>query len=324
MTREILKGIYQIHVPLPGNPLKYLNSYLIKGNDRSLLIDTGFNWPECKEAQLKAMDELGMDWAQIDFFITHAHGDHVGLVNELADKDARVYCSEIDAQIVQMFIHSRYWELSDMFFKQHGYPVEKLTRKHDDIEGYISGGGNIQFTPVKEGDTLRVGNYRLYCIETPGHSPGHMCLYEPDKKLIFSGDHILDGITSNITAWGGSYDCLGLYLKSLEKIDALDIKLVLPAHRKLISDYHQRIAELVTHHEERLQEILDILHGGFMSAYQVASRMHWDLTYDSWEEFPDFQRWFATGEAIAHLEHLAERGKVKRVQQEELMLYELA
>lgn len=323
MIREILNGIYQIHIPLPGNPLKVLNSYLIKGRERNLLVDTGFNWPECKQAQLKAMTALGIDWADVDFFITHAHADHVGLVGELASKDTKVYCSKTDAQIVHNFMHSNYWAASDIYFSQHGYPPEKLHRKKDDIDDYISAGGDIDFTFVDEGNTFEVGGYKLKCIATPGHSPGHMCLYDAEKKLLFSGDHILGGITSNITSWGGKIDLLGLYLASLRKVDALEIDLVLPAHRELILDHHQRIAELIHHHDSRLAEILNILRNGAMNSYQTAAHMHWDLTYDSWDEFPDFQKWFATGEAMAHLEHLAELGQVQRIKHGEILMYQL-
>ena len=61
-----------------------------------------------------------------------------------------------------------------------------------------------------------------------------------------------------------------------------------------------------------------------MNTYQVASHMHWDLTYDSWEKFPSFQKWFATGEAIAHLEYLAKRNKVLRTQKGQRLVYELS
>lgn len=222
MIQEIVHGVYQIKVPLPENPLKALNSYLIKGAKRSLLVDTGFNWPECKEAQLQAMEELGVDWADVDFFLTHMHGDHSGLVYELAKKNSTVYCSEIDADILRKSITTTYWEMSDAFYIKNGSPQKDIKKQGDNNLDWISG-VDLNFTYVQDGNILPVGDYHLTCIATPGHSPGHMCLYEPDHKFLISGDHILATITSNITSWGAKDDYLGLYLDSLDKVSKLDI-----------------------------------------------------------------------------------------------------
>lgn len=325
MPQEIAANIYLISVPLPRNPLRVLNSYLIRGEKRHLMIDTGFNWPECKAVQFEALARLGIDRGDLDFFITHAHGDHVGLLGELAAEGSVVYYSRTDAHIVKRFMQPDYWKASDEFYRMHGFPVIRINRNTDDIDDYIARAAKITPVFVEDGDRLEAGPYQFTCVSTPGHSPGHMCLYEPEQQLFFSGDHILDGITSNITPWGGELDCLGLYLESLKKVESMEIKVVLPGHRSLIYDHRRRISELMEHHRRRLAELLEILRAGEMTAYQAASRMHWDLKYDSWEDFPDFQKWFATGEAVAHLEHLAVLGQVQRVHSNdgELMKYKI-
>ena len=80
MPEEICQNIYRIEVPLPENPLKSLNSYVIKGKDRNLVVDTGFNQKICLEAMQTGLSTLGIDLSQTDFFITHFHADHFGLV----------------------------------------------------------------------------------------------------------------------------------------------------------------------------------------------------------------------------------------------------
>jgi len=100
MVEEIMKNVYRIEVPLPENPLKALNSYLIRGSERCLLVDTGFNWVECKEAQLNGLAELGVEMSQVDFFLTHVHGDHSGLLYELASPESTVFCSQTDWDIL--------------------------------------------------------------------------------------------------------------------------------------------------------------------------------------------------------------------------------
>jgi glyoxylase-like metal-dependent hydrolase (beta-lactamase superfamily II) len=323
MIEEIFPGIFQLKIPLPRNPLKNLNSYLIKGRQRHLLIDTGFNWPECLEAQLKGMKTLGVNWSEVDFFITHVHGDHSGLVYALAGKDSKVYCSKIDADIMRASMTNEYWRNVNAFFILNGFPEAMITNQGETIKNFISG-SDMDFTYVEDLDVIEAGSYHLVCIATPGHSPGHMCLYEPEHKFLIAGDHILARITSNITPWGGTGDYLGQYLTSLEKIDAMDIGSVLPGHRDIIHDYHGRIAQLKNHHANRLQEIRYILKDRTLNGYQVASLMHWDISYDSWDEFPNFQKWFATGEAIAHLEHLVVRHEVQRIHEDQRLVYILA
>ena len=119
-------------------------------------------------------------------------------------------------------------------------------------------------------------------------------------------------IISNIQCWSDEQNPLQDYLASLDKVNDMEIDLVLPGHRRLITDHRTRIAELKEHHERRLREVLSILGDDQQTAYQVASQMTWDLDCDSWEEFPRAQKWFATGEAIAHLRYLERKGFILR------------
>ena len=95
----------------------------------------------------------------------------------------------------------------------------------------------------------------------------------------------------------------------------------MPGHRSLIHDLG-RCRELREHHETRGQEVIDILRrNGGRNAYQTASEMTWDIRADSWEDFPIMQRWFATGEAIAHLRWLEDLGELQREDAGERILY---
>lgn len=102
------------------------------------------------------------------------------------------------------------------------------------------------------------------------------------------------------------------------------MELVLPGHRGIITSCRERIQELKLHHQERVNEILAILSRGDLNGYQVAAQMTWDMTYESWEMFPVTQKWFATGEAIAHLKYLEGMGKVRRETQRGKVIYALA
>jgi|YelNatPaOPRAMG01_1025707.scaffolds.fasta_scaffold56485_1 glyoxylase-like metal-dependent hydrolase (beta-lactamase superfamily II) len=96
----------------------------------------------------------------------------------------------------------------------------------------------------------------LIVIETPGHSPGHCCLYEPNKRILFSEDHLLKEITPNVSLWSEEVDVLNLYLTNLKRFTELEVKIVLPGHGDPFSKFEKRICELERHHAERCDEIL--------------------------------------------------------------------
>jgi len=313
LIEEVAPNIFKVEIPLPHNPLRFLNSYFIKGSKRTLIVDTGFNMPECKEAMHNALDELDIDLHETDFFITHIHADHSGLVAELTNgaPSAKVYCNKIDAVLINEGILLEYWHKVGELFRVYGFPQELLDDaliKHPAKNYCIE--RVVDFTFVDDGCRIGIDPYNFVCIATPGHSPGHMCLYEPEKKIFLAGDHILAKITPNITQWTEIPDTLAQYFKSLDRVYDMDINLLLPGHRQIIRDHRQRINELRQHHDVRLQEILNILDDGPQSAYQVAAKMTWSLSYKRWDDFPMPQKWFANGEAASHLEYLTQIGKL--------------
>jgi hypothetical protein len=89
----------------------------------------------------------------------------------------------------------------------------------------------------------------------------------------------------------------------------------------LITDHRSRITELKAHHAERCSEILRIIRNGTLSAYEIASRMTWDIKCDGWAAFPLAQKWFATGEAISHLKYLNAQGRIGRMRANDLYAY---
>ena len=319
MIEEVAPNIFLIPVPLPRNPLKAVNCYLIRGGERDLLVDTGMNRPECREALYGGLAALSVDLPRTDLFITHLHSDHCGLAAELAERGATPYASAEDAQIINSEEH---WGVMLEYAARSGFPAEALAVAQEKHPGYrYRSLGQVDFRIVAEGDLMRAGDYAFQCILTPGHTPGQLCLYEQERKLFISADLVLDDITPNISAWSDDENPLAEYLASLDRVKDLDVELVLPGHRRLITDCRRRIAELEDHHRERLAEVLSLLGPEPQSSYQVASRMHWDMTYSSWDEFPIPQKWFATGEAIAHLRYLEEQGGIHRQPGDERILY---
>ena len=319
MIEEIRNNLFRVEIPLPNSPLKSLNSYIIKGNNRNLIIDTGLNRKECLDAMQAGLQELGIDLKKTDLFITHLHADHFGLVSKLATKDSKVYFNRPDSEIVESWDG---WDRMIEYGGLNGFPKHELQSALSSHPGHKFGS---EWTPelsiLQEGDKIEVGDYDFTCVETPGHSMGHMCLYESSTKLFVAGDHILIDITPNIQCWSDDQNPLADYLESLDKVSKLEIELVLPGHRRLINDYRGRIEELQDHHQKRLDEIISILGNGAMSAYEVASKMKWDINCETWEQFPMAQKWFATGEAISHVRYLEENKHLIRSTENEVLIF---
>lgn len=312
---EVLPGLFRAEIPLPNNPLKATNSYLIKDQERSLIIDTGMNREECMEAFAGVLRELQLDLSRTDFFITHLHADHLGLVGELARPSSRIFFNRIDALIAAF---SDLWKTLFDVARKHGFHEQELMEALSRHPGYrYSPSSPVDFEYLVEGDELSYGPYTFTCVHTPGHTPGHLCLYDRSRKLLVSGDHILGDITPNISAWDDASDPLREYLRSLDKVYRMEIDLVLPGHRRIVSDCRGRIEELKRHHRERLDEVFGIIEGeGAASAYRIAARMTWDIEAEDWESFPLTQKWFAIGEALAHIRYLEAEKRVRREERE--------
>lgn len=322
MVDTVTEGLYRIEVPLPKSPLKELNSFVIKGKDRNLVIDTGFNRTACREAMEQGIRELGLDLSKTDFFITHMHADHSGLVTDLATETSTIYFSRIDSRV---FDKDSDWRPMIDYAGVNGFPADELMKALDSHPGFKYSPKTIpELSLVDDGDIISIGDFRLKCLATPGHTQGHICLFDEAKGLLFSGDHILYDITPHIESWSYQVNALQDYLDSLDRVYNLPVKLVLPGHRTFFTDLKGRIDELKEHHRERADEALDVVNGRTMNAYEIAAGMSWDIDCETWEEFPIAQKWFATGETIAHLRYLESEGRILRNANRETVTFSAA
>jgi len=318
-AEEVAENIFRIPVPLPGNPLKELNSYLIRDPERSLLIDTGFRLAACKEALLRGLEELGEDPGAVDIFLTHLHADHSGLSSEIIGDDRLIFINQKDfLRLDKLPRDGELWGEEKWVWNKErdslaGMPSEMVDGMEElnPAIRYAPPGG-VSYTVVDEGRVLNAGGYSLRCVSTPGHSPGHMCLWEESSGIMFTGDHVLFDITPNITAWPTVEDSLGDYLESLRKVRDYPVKTALPGHRKT-GDFRTRIDELFRHHEVRLAEVECIIRAEpGLVAYEIAGRMRWKIRAVTWDVFPVSQKFFAVGECLSHLDYLRMRGSLVR------------
>lgn len=313
MAERIAEDLWRLDIPLAGNPLKNLNSYLLTGA-RSLLIDTGFRWDACREAMERQLAETGVDRNRLDIFLTHLHSDHTGLAPELVRPGCRVYISAVDGRRMTDYGNDRVWREMYGEYMREGFSRAEMAALWDSNPAQNAGPAPYgDYVFLRDGDTLACGGHSLRCLLTPGHTPGHLCLYEPESKWLFSGDHVLFHITPNICRWSGVADSLGDYLESLRRVRDLPVELLLPAHRAETGVLTERVDELTAHHARRVENALETLRREpGLTAYEIAGRMAWSIRCRDWADFPLTQKFFAVGEALAHLDYLTVRGQAVR------------
>ena len=312
MTERIAQGLYRIPVPLPGNPLRELNSYLLTGGERKLLIDTGFRQEECRQALFAGLAALGVDPRDVDVVLTHLHSDHSGLAPEVAGDAGWIYASGPDRDYLE-HMGSDQWARIDAFYRSEGFPPELLVqnRTRNPSRALIPA-PTTRYRTLEPGALLEAGSRRLRCILVPGHTPGQMCFWEEREGILFTGDHVLFDISPNITPWAGMEDALGSYLESLRAVRDMPVRLSLPGHRGR-GELAPRVDSLLEHHARRLDGLHAILRERpELTAYEAAGFMRWRIRASSWKDFPLAQKWFAVGECIAHLDHLRMLGRVIR------------
>ncbi len=318
--QEVYKNIFMEALPLPNNPLKNLNLFIIKGESRSMIVDCGFNLEETKQRMLDVFEKYALDFDKTILYLTHLHSDHVGLATFLRERGVEVYISQVDGKILNnpdatwaaTYTNAMLQGLSEDNFKIEEHPGYQYA-----IEG------KLDFREAIVGERLSIDDYEFEILDLAGHTPGMTGLYERKHKLLFCGDHILQRITPNITFWGFQYgDSLGTYLKNLDKVYDLDVKHLFSSHRELVKDHRERIDELKDHHEKRLEEVKKALAlKKYSSVRDVTKQMHWDIKSRNFDEFPQSQKSFATGEAHAHLEYLRHRGQADYIQKDEKLYY---
>ena len=303
---EIIPGdLYQITLPLPFE-LEQVNVHLSRLENGWMLHDTGFSNTRSFDLLESSLRELNVGWPQVKvLLLTHLHPDHVGLAERIAAlAHPQIVMHEKEAHFLNEMIEAGRPTWFDPLHVLGGTPTGQIADIDQEFASMRRKLKRIDpDVPLKGGETLASAYGPLEVIWTPGHSPGHVCLYARDRKLLFSGDTILKDITPNI-AWLPGHDTLGEYLYSLQTLSPYDIDRILPSHGMPFEGHRAWIAETTAHHEERCRQILAGA-GDYRTAHELISSV-WS------REFSHFHYHFAIGEVLAHLVYLETTGRVER------------
>jgi glyoxylase-like metal-dependent hydrolase (beta-lactamase superfamily II) len=322
----VIDGINLLKIPIPNNPLGYTNIYLLRGDGNYLLVDAGFGSEEAFSAFKQQLSELNVDPGKISrIIITHSHGDHIGLAGVIRDfTGAQIAIHTIEAAYHPHGPDNPMVRGNGDWLKESGVPDEPNVGP-----GFPGGMRRMPSMPeadifLEDGQMVGIGKTTLEVVWTPGHSPGHICLYDAERKLLFSADHVLPVTTPNISLRPGMKgNPLRDYLRSLHRVRELEVELVLPAHEQIFTDLRSRVDEILEHHRRRNEEIVGTLKDGPKTAYQISEQITW-MPEVGGVRFHDLSHWdqrMAVSEALAHITALKEQGTIDRYIKDGIVYY---
>ena len=314
-VEQVRPGLWSIPVPMPHNPLRYVLVYLFETGTSLVMVDAGWNTDEAWSALNAGIAQAGGSITDVEaVLVTHIHPDHYGLAGRVREASgAWIGLHPEDA----VLLDDRYSDTTDLvrrmteLLEASGVPLEKrpdLANSSMEVRGLVfTAKPDVLF---RDEQKFTFGGWDLTTLWTPGHSPGHVCLWSDQHQLLLSGDHVLPRITSNISVHTQQFpNPLGDFLESLLKLRAFSPEEILPAHEYRFRNLGARIDALVAHHEDRLVEILDLLGEEGSTAWDLTTRLTWSRPFD---QILDYMQRAANGETLAHLVLLETRGMVER------------
>jgi len=329
---EVAPGVFRIPLPFPRAPgvtrLRTVNVHLVRRGESWMLVDCGMGTTDSFDTLVAAVRGIGVEPEQVTTLLsTHVHPDHYGSSQRWQELTrARVLIHAREARFLMHLLMLTPMDFAH-FRERHGVPVRSAPGlSPDEIRRQM----RAWFAPAAPDETLRdvetvvvdkpqtatsADAAQLRAVLTAGHTPGHVVAYLPDVGVLVSGDHLLPKITPHVglgpDGMGGEEpgDPLGDFLASLERVRALPVRLVCPAHGPVFTDHARRVQQVVEHHRFRLRAALDAVARRPRTAWEVSTALFGNLEPGQHDA--------AAMETLAHLRHLELSGQVARVDGEE-------
>ncbi len=308
---RILPGVFRLRLPLPWPGVPHGNAWAVAAGDGVVLFDTGIHEPGSLAQLERALEMCNLRLENIRLVVcTHAHSDHYGQAATIVE---RTGC--------ELWMHPNYehmarWaEDSDAAIarrlevaRQSGVPEEPLRRYAAERGSHDSGIAAV-IAPDRAllpGVTIAtdLGDWTVH--ETPGHAPSHVCLFQPERRLLISGDHLL-GRISLYFDYGYSPDPVGEFVHSLDVVQALRARLCLPGHGRTFADVQAHIEGNRKLVAARLERTLQVIAPEPLTAFEAAPRIYDDVPFS-----PLTAAWLLT-ETLAVLLHLEVSGRAQRI-----------
>jgi glyoxylase-like metal-dependent hydrolase (beta-lactamase superfamily II) len=309
IPEELVRGVYRLRMPMPFR-LDHINLYVLEDPEGWTLIDCGLNTPETMALWENALATHLSAKPVIRIVVTHLHPDHIGLANWLQQRTgAPVYMTKGEWQLAQDVFNLPLTDAPrlEKHYRSLGLQNDVLSSTVRQASAYRKLVKVLpeRVMPLHEHETLEIGGRSWRILLGRGHSPACATLWDESEQLLIVGDHVLPSITPNINLLTvGPSNPLDDFLSSLGTFRSLPCTFVMPAHGAPISQFRERIDELIGHHSARLERLQHACATPLTAAECVPLLFKTDL--------PSHQYFFAVGESAAHLVYLTERGSLKR------------
>ncbi len=305
-----MRGVYRLRLPLPWPGVPHCNAWALSSGDGFVLVDTGIH-DEQSMAHLEralAMCNLRLEDARL-VVCTHAHSDHCGQAMPIVERAGCELWMHPSHELMNRLVEdpdavlARRLEVA----RQSGVPEEPLRR-------YAAERGSstpLIVGPLRadrellDGVTVQSDLGEWVTYETPGHAPSHVCLFQPERRLLISGDHLL-GRISLYFEYGYSPNPVGEFLHSLDVVERLGARLCLAGHGRTFTDVHAHIHGNRALVEEHLYEVLQAVGGSELTAFDVVGAVYGDsLSQQNGQ-------WLLS-QTLGYLTHLESTGCVRRI-----------
>ncbi len=314
-VEQIAADIHRLRLPLPF-ALNHVNCYLFRGRDGWTIVDTGLHTPEAEGYWLAALADLDIgpgDIAQI--VLTHVHPDHYGMAGWLqawTGGRAVVRISQATADAAQAIWRAPaedWLEVTGDYLQRNGLQASFLDAVLNSMRGMRAAVRPLpeQVETFAPGAILYLGDRRVQTISAQGHADDQVVFYDPEDRLLLCGDQVLMRITPNVGTWPTTpANPLARFLRDLNKLQQLEVRLALPGHRRLVEDFPARVQELFRHHDTRLQATRNAIPQEGATTLEIARRVF------PLDQYGVHEVRFAVAETLAHLEHLVDAGRASR------------
>ncbi|MFC5994332.1 MBL fold metallo-hydrolase [Pseudonocardia hispaniensis] len=312
--------VFRIPLPLPNDGLRAVNVYAIADGSGWTLIDSGWAIAAARERLAAGLAALGAGLGDVHrFLVTHVHRDHYTQAAALRREfGMKVLLGRGEQQAFE--------EINRPGRRQGGsVHIERLRRAGapqlaDEVAAYPLTPADLSHWAapdewIENRAVIAIGAdaslRELVAIETPGHTRGHLVFADPAGDLLFAGDHVLPSITPSIGFEPvPPASPLADFLVSLQLMRDRPDAALLPAHGRVGRRVHERVDELLAHHERRLDTTMKAVAEGRTTAAEVAASLTWTRRERALAELDTFNAMLAVLETSAHLDVLVERGVV--------------